>query len=592
MPDPQENSPALLAAQQAEAEVARHLSARSDFLLEAGAGAGKTHSLVAALKKLLKDERSNLRRKDQQIACITYTNKASEIITKRIDGDKLAWVSTIHVFCWSLIRAFQPALRQGVKALEEWRERLANGVPITKQLVEYELGYRRLTEEAISLNHDDVLALTANLLAMPKFQSLVASRFPYILIDEYQDTSAVLMSAIRERLLGRKGGPLIGLFGDHWQRIYDETCGQIADPRLKVVGKRANFRSATSIVSVLNKMRPELPQAVKDENFIGSAVVYHTNGWKGERRPASGGGHWTGDLPATDAQQYLEECNEYLKKVGWDFAPQKTKVLLLTHSGLAAEQGYAQLAKAFPNSDMFINKTDPHVAFFVDKLEPASEAYLARHYAQMFEILGEDAPRLSSQAEKRRWSESMDKLKGLRMTGTVGDVVDHLLDSKHPRLPEKVFRREKDARDWAGSEVETMPPDVTIVREFRAVPYRQVIALAGYLDGHTPFTTKHNTKGDEFENVLVVLGRGWNRYNFDQMLQWMANPSSLTHDKQSAFERNRNLFYVCCSRSITNLALLFTQQLSPASLSLLNSWFGHQQVIDVGAGGFAALTGK
>ena len=161
MPDPQEISPALLAAQQAEAEVAEHLSARNDFLLEAGAGAGKTYSLVAALRRLLKDEHITLRRKGQQIACITYTNRASEVITKRIDGDKLAWVSTIHVFCWSLIRAFQPALRQGVQTLEEWKERLADGAPITKQLVEYELGYRRLTEETISLHHDDVLALKA-----------------------------------------------------------------------------------------------------------------------------------------------------------------------------------------------------------------------------------------------------------------------------------------------------------------------------------------------------------------------------------------------------------------------------------------------
>jgi DNA helicase-2/ATP-dependent DNA helicase PcrA len=60
MPDPQEISPALLAAQQAEAEVAEHLSARNDFLLEAGAGAGKTYSLVAALRRLLKDEHITL----------------------------------------------------------------------------------------------------------------------------------------------------------------------------------------------------------------------------------------------------------------------------------------------------------------------------------------------------------------------------------------------------------------------------------------------------------------------------------------------------------------------------------------------------
>jgi DNA helicase-2/ATP-dependent DNA helicase PcrA len=172
----------------------------------------------------------------------------------------------------------------------------------------------------------------------------------------------------------------------------------------------------------------------------------------------------------------------------------------------------------------------------------------------------------------------------------VGDVIDHLLEFKHPRLPERLFRREKDARDWVDSDTELTPSVVSIVRSLRAVPYREVIALVGYLNGHTPFTTKHNTKGDEFENVLLVLGRGWNRYNFDQLLQWMANPGSVTPDRLSAFERNRNLFYVCCSRPITNLALLFTQQLSPTSLTLLTSWFGQRQVFDVGANGFAALS--
>ena len=205
MPDSLKISPALVAAQQAEAEVAQHLKGRHSFLLEAGAGAGKTYSLVEALRKLLKDEGASLRRKNQQIACITYTNRATEVITKRIDGDKLASVSTTHVFCWSLIRSFQPVLRQHFQTLDAWKERLAEGVPIAQQSVEYDLGYRKLTEQIISLHHDDVLALTAIVLGMPKFQAVIAGRFPYILIDEYQDTNADLMTAIKEHLIGRKG---------------------------------------------------------------------------------------------------------------------------------------------------------------------------------------------------------------------------------------------------------------------------------------------------------------------------------------------------------------------------------------------------
>src|SRR3546814_3714825 len=81
-----------------------------------------------------------------------------------------------------------------------------------------------------------------------------------------------------------------------------------------------------------------------------------------------------------------------------------------------------------------------------------------------------------------------------------------------------------------------------------------------FIEGHTPFATKHGVKGAEFENVLVVVGRGWNKYNFAQMLEWIdAGPPP---DKLEFFENNRNLFYVACSRPKVRLALLFTQVLT------------------------------
>lgn len=67
-------------------------------------------------------------------------------------------------------------------------------------------------------------------------------------------------------------------------------------------------------------------------------------------------------------------------------------------------------------------------------------------------------------------------------------------------------------------------------------------------------------KGAEFENVLVVCGRGWNQYNWNQMLEW--SNTAVPDEKIDTFERNRNLFYVACSRPKKRLAILFTQQLS------------------------------
>ena len=478
-------------------------------MLEAGAGAGKTFSLIEALRHLIATQGQRLRRHNQRIACITYTNAATAVINSRIDNNPLVFTGTIHAFCWSLIKGFQPTLRAGVSKLEAWQERLAEVGDIGKRQVEYDLGHRRITDDLVSLHHDDVLALAVALLPLEKFQTVLTARYPFILIDEYQDTDSAVVEAIKCHVLGRNDRPLIGLFGDHWQRIYEGTCGRVTHPALKEIGKGANFRSSTSIVKVLNGMRPELPQGVKDEAFVGSAIVYHTNRWNGARRTGAGGGHWTGDLPPDVAHQYLEGLIAKFQAEGWDFAPDKTKVLMLTHNVLASEQGYANLVRVFPYTDQFVKKEDDYIAFFADKLEPACDAFARRRYGQMFEIFGDAAPELASHAEKVRWSNAMNDIVSLRLTGTIGEVIDHIIRSGYPVLPDSILRRENDAK--APDDEEGPTESVQRTRRLREIAYREMIALGQFIDGHTPFATKHSVKGDEFENVLVVVGRGWNR---------------------------------------------------------------------------------
>lgn len=566
-----EASPALVAAREAEALVAQYLQDHRNFLLEAGAGAGKTYSLVEALKHLIEHEGSKLRRNHQRIACITYTNAATAVINSRIDSDPLVFVDTIHAFCWSLIRKFQPALRSLVAVMPEWEEKLAEADGIGNRIVEYELGHRRVTADTVTLHHDDVLRLMVSLLPNAKFQALLAQQYPFVLIDEYQDTDAAVMTGMSEHLLGRAAGPMIGLFGDHWQRIYDKTCGHVAHEALTEIGKKANFRSATRIVDVLNRMRPVLPQAVKDEGVVGSAIAFHTNAWQGERRSGAGGGHWKGDLPPEVAHAYLATLIKKLESDGWDLAPQRTKVLMLTHNVLASEQGYDSITKIFSYTDQFIKKEDPLIAFFCDALEPACTAFHHKQFGEMFSLLGGSMPAVSSYVDKIAWFTLMEGLAKIRLDGTIGQVLDYMLEHAHPRPPDAVLDALGEAAEWHGEEGEEPPRRVQQIRQLRDVPYKEIIALDRFIDGYTPFATKHSVKGDEFENVLVVLGRGWNKYNFDQFLQWSAE--GVPVGKQDAFERNRNLFYVCCSRPIARLALLFTQELSDASLAMLDNWF-------------------
>lgn len=117
-------------------------------------------------------------------------------------------------------------------------------------------------------------------------------------------------------------------------------------------------------------------------------------------------------------------------------------------------------------------------------------------------------------------------------------------------------------------------------KETRRYVYEQVMALRysefqklfEYLEGFTPFSTQHKTKGREFPNVLVVLNNGnWNSYNFDYLFTERA-------DKESVVNRTRKILYVCCTRAMENLALFYHQP-SGQVVDAAKAWFGKDNVV-------------
>jgi DNA helicase II / ATP-dependent DNA helicase PcrA len=232
-----------------DAEIAEclDLSAPKSFFLFAGAGSGKTRSLISALQHIQKTSSDRLRAKGQRIAVITYTNAASEEIKRRLLFDPLIDVRTIHSFAWSLIdglnhdirewlrvalvedlatlRADEAKGRKGTKAsatrlssIESKTKRLQN-LPDVKKFVYSPTGDNRGRD---SLNHSEVLQLTAAFLNQkPAMQSILAGRYPVLLIDESQDTNKHLIDALFAVQAAQGLRFTLGLLGDMMQRIYN-----------------------------------------------------------------------------------------------------------------------------------------------------------------------------------------------------------------------------------------------------------------------------------------------------------------------------------------------------------------------------------
>lgn len=549
----------------------------SSFVFEAGAGAGKTYSLIAALRYILKDRTRELQRTQQQVACVTYTNVARDMIITQTDGDPAIYCDTTHAFAWMLVSPFQKRLRELVRTLPGWVDRVEELDPANITAVGYALGRRSIEDGTANLHHDDIFPVFIELMQSAKFRNAVASRFPIILVDEYQDTNAEFVECLKDQFIGKPHAPQFGFFGDHWQKIYGDGCGSITHDALKRIDKKANFRSSKPIVDSLNLIRPELAQAVKDPAAPGEVHVFHTNGWGGARLTSN---HWQGDLPAAEAARALRNVRAELESVGWDFAD-NTKVLMLTHRALATEMGYGSMRTVFAFNDSFTRKANEVIAYFHEHLEPAARAYLAKRFGKMFEAIDAERPVMNGPADKARWADAMRRLCELRDTGTVGDVIAHLSSTGLAILSDAVVRQEKAlAEALAGGE--PLTGRVRELHALHAVSYQEIIALCEYLDGHSPFETKHGVKGDQFENVLVVFGRGWNEYDFNLYLKMAGNPG-LIGTRTAAYERYRNLFYVAVSRPKRRLALVFTHLLDPGAMATLSGWFAGHPIRDIGS---------
>lgn len=202
--------------------VVKELDARHSFLVEAGAGAGKTTDLVRALQYLLGHRRSELESSGRRIACITYTNVAKRKILERISADPLVTVGTIHEFLWDVIQDYPRELWQQLLDYNN-SDDVRNPEDLTEvatpPVIEYSDRGRKFSEGRIS--HDDVIALSLRLVAAyPKLIRIITSKYPVIFVDEYQDTSPKTIKLLLDHLAGAGKEPcVIGLFGDSMQNL-------------------------------------------------------------------------------------------------------------------------------------------------------------------------------------------------------------------------------------------------------------------------------------------------------------------------------------------------------------------------------------
>ena len=389
----------------ADEKIRTCIDQRQSFLLDAGAGSGKTRSLVEALRYLMGSGiGSELARNNQRIACITFTNVAKNQVVERTGDSPLLHVSTIHDFLWSVVKPHQSALKRALVShnmaldAESRRKRDPAALDIALRVVKVNYSDRGAEFLEGRLFHDDLIDVARLLFkGNPLMAKIAAAQFPYIFVDEYQDTSEAVVEILIDRILATSEGKVvIGFFGDKLQSIYHggehPGIGEIPAAqreKLAVVVKEENYRCSKAVIAVLNHIRRDIQQFPAGKNAEGLAVYMRVPPPK------------SGDDLIGNARTVL------IEKFGLSLEGAQQRELFLTHRLIARKAGYERLLKAYADRggfsrDQLLRGDDPIISFFRDQVEPLIAAWEAGKVGKVISVLRAGGFVLANRSEERR----------------------------------------------------------------------------------------------------------------------------------------------------------------------------------------------
>ncbi len=585
-----------------EDQIASYLDLENprSFFLFAGAGSGKTRSLINALRHIATRYRDTLRLRARHVAVITYTNAACDEITRRLEYDPLFVVKTIHSFAWSQIQGFNADMRKWLHSnlraeIADLTAEEAKGRAGTKasaaRLASIESKQRRLARlneikaftynpssdnrEPNALNHSEVIKIFSTfLIEKSLMQRMLVEKYPFLLIDESQDTNKSLIDALLTVQQAHANRFCLGLIGDTMQRIYldgKENIESALPPGWETPEKVLNHRCPKRIVRLINTIRSgadEQVQEPRDDAIEGWARLFV----------------FPVDMPDKPAME--DGVRAYMAALtddsGWSDRD-TCKILTLEHHMAAKRMGFEQMFEAIAPIEAFrtafLDGSFAPTRFFTHSVLPLITATQRGNKFLATKLIREASPLLSKDilkgAEKpldqlRTAQAAIDSLMSLWANDepTCGAVLENVASTNLFVVPDSL------AAALAASQTEPVVPEddgeadpvsenVAALLTLLDCPFSMVAPYASYVAHEASFDTHQGVKGLEFDRVMVLMDDGDARgflFGYDKLLGAKAPSANdlknAQEGKDSSIDRTRRLFYVTCSRAKSSLALV------------------------------------
>lgn len=580
----------------ADIEIAKCIDDKKSFTVIAGAGSGKTTSLIEALKKIRETQGGQLRARGQKVVCITYTNRAVGVISSRLGFDELYSVTTLHGFLWREVSRFQSPLRTALaehiipahiaKAKQDDNGGSSIKATAARKKVErlnLELAALiannppvKYEETPISdyskcvLNHDDIINVASHLITTkPILQKGLGFKYPYIFVDEAQDTFPQVMSALNS-VCAKDGLPIIGYFGDPMQQIYDKRAGDFFGPEGSVaVAKRENFRCSVSVIKFLNHFRHDVVQfpAGNNADVEGSVEIIIA------RSPDPDGPKKKTYTPE-QLDQVAKIYHDALRQWEWQDNP-SVKKLFLARQMIARRLNFSKLHQLFTgdysssrSQSDYEDGTHYLLKPFVEGVHPLVSALAKDDPKRILELLRQTSPAFLPEGTNKGKSlkqmltqagEVTRQLAKLWKSATTKEILNYCKDNRLLEIPDRLYAQlNRDVREDFDATNDDHQRDKGdwLADAFFNMDCSEIGNYVEFLDKNSPFSTQHGSKGEEYPNVLVMIDdieASWNTYSFGKTL----TPNTAGDPTERQAELTRKLAYVCFSRAEVNLRILF-----------------------------------
>lgn len=591
------------------------LDNKKSFFLFAGAGTGKTYTLVELLKIIKEKYGKYFMLTKKHCAVITYTNAATDEIISRLKDTSLFTISTIHSFIWTLIKPFQKDIKGTYikfkeQKLEEINAKIAKYKSTTARGKKYVTQKEELLEmidyansvdefvydpngenlEKNSLSHSDVLKIGSYLIAQKTLmQEVLIGAYPILLIDEGQDTNKDIIESFIEVQKHYPQDFKLGILGDTKQRIYldgeENIEGKLSNQWQKD-HLSVNYRSDRRIVDLANRIALQLdPDATispREDAEEGNVQLFIKK--------------YSESLNKLKIESQVREmmCN-ISEDTLWVDGDVET--LLLEHRMAAVRLGFAELYDNLRNipkySQGFLDGSMSDMYLFKNILLPLEENYKKNNNAEIYQIVKDNSPILKrDELSKNEFPlRQIHNINGIiielcemlaKNDSSIGDIINLIHKNELFNLSPVIRKALKDKDEEKEEEKE-----VDAWRNCMLLPYSEIRQYLNYVNGQSGFATHQGVKGLEYDRVMVIIDSQETKgFLFDYDKLFGVKPLSETDMKHiddgtdNSINRTLRLFYVVCTRARHSLAILaYTTNPSTVKKTCeTNGWFRSDEI--------------